>query len=96
MSFGGWQDLVNGLYEGCGGFIILLSIIKLHKDKMVRGVHILTTAFFMSWGWWNLYYYPHLGQWVSWVGGLLIVTANSFWVGQMIYYTRKERRDREH
>lgn len=84
-----WQDLVNGLFETSGGFFILLSVLKLLRDKRVYGVHWLTTAFFMSWGWWNLYYYPHLGQWVSFGGGVFLVGMNTIWVGLLLYYARR-------
>jgi len=45
-------------------------------------------VFFTSWGMWNLFYYPHLGQWYSFAGGVFIVSVNTFWLGQIIYYRR--------
>lgn len=81
-------DLVNGAYEFGGGLMLLRNVRQLHRDKQVRGVSVLTAAFFASWGWWNLYYYPHLGQWTSFVGGILVAAVNLVWVGQMVYYTR--------
>ena len=83
-----WQDMVNGGYEFFGAFAIMLSIIKLHKDKFVAGVSWMHTAFFMSWGWWNCYYYPYLEQWASFYGGIAIVICNTVWLCQMIYYVR--------
>lgn len=68
------------------------NVRQLYKDKQVRGISVLTTVFFTSWGVWNLYYYPHLDQWLSFAGGLVIVTANVAWVSQMFYYNRKEKR----
>jgi hypothetical protein len=84
-------DLINGLFESTGAFFILLSVLKLHRDKKVRGVHWLHTSFFAAWGYWNLYYYPHLGQWFSFWGGIGITVTNTVWVLQLIYYTRSER-----
>lgn len=87
-----WQDAVNGLfYEATGALWIGFSILRLHRDKVVRGVHVAQVLFFASWGWWNLYYYPHLGQWASFWGGLGIVLANGIWLGQVVYYTLAER-----
>ena len=60
---------------------------------MVRGVSWMATTFFTSWGYWNLYYYPHLDQWWSFAGGVLIVVANTLWIGMMIYYIRQESRE---
>ena len=79
-------DLVNGLFEVLSGFMILNHCRCLLKDKQVKGVSILSTVFFSLWGFWNLYYYPSLGQWFSFYGGLLLVFANVLWVGLMIRY----------
>lgn len=86
-----WQDLINGTFEFGAGFAVLLHCRQLFKDKMVRGISWLATLFFSSWGIWNLYYYPHLGQWASFFGGLSIVSANLLWVSMMGYYIWKER-----
>jgi len=86
-------DLINSLYEFCGGFVIILSIIKLHRDKMVKGVHWIQILFFMSWGYWNLFYYFHLDQFMSWIAGMFIVATNTIWFLQMIYYIRKEKNE---
>jgi len=80
-------DLINGLFEFCGSLFIFLSVKKLHQDKHVAGVSWLHAGFFLAWGWWNLAYYPHLGQWISLAGGLAIVVMNSIWFGQLIYYS---------
>ena len=88
-----WQDAVNGAFECFAGFFVLLHCIRLYKDKMVRGVSVVATMFFSSWGFWNLYYYPHLDQWLSFFGGILIVTANVAWVYLLVYYKAKERRE---
>jgi hypothetical protein len=84
-------DLINGTFESCGAFFIFQSVLKLHRDKMVRGVSWLHSGFFAVWGYWNLFYYPHLEQWVSFVGGIGIVSTNTFWLCQIVYYTRQEK-----
>ena len=88
-----WADAVNGSYELIGGIFVFLNCLKLYKDKKIRGVTLSTGLFFASWSWWNLYYYPSLNQWLSFLGGLLIGAANSAWIIMAIYYTRKEKRD---
>ena len=88
-----WPDIVNGMFEMSGALFIAINVRQLHKDKQVRGVHWLPTLFFASWGWWNLFYYPHLGQWWSFAGGMAIAIVNAIWLGQMIHYLRKERSD---
>lgn len=84
------HDTINGMLELGGGLFILLSVFKLHREKKVRGVSWLHVSYFAAWGYWNLLYYPHLGQWLSFAGSLAVVLVNTFWLGQMIYYNRKE------
>lgn len=83
-------DLINGLFELFGSFMVWLNVRQIYKDKEVKGVHIAPTAFFFSWGLWNLYYYPHLNQWFSFIGGISIAIANGLWVILMLYYLRKK------
>lgn len=87
-----WADAANGAFEVLGGVFVLLSVFKTHRDKMVRGVSWPTTVFFMSWGYWNLYFYPSLDQWLSFAGGVFLVAANTVWVVQLAYYLMKEKR----
>jgi len=79
-------DIINGAYEFLGAPFIFLSVMKLHKDKKVSGVSWIHAGFFASWGYWNLFYYPHLGQWYSFIGGLLLVVVNTIWLFQLVYY----------
>jgi len=83
-------DLINGTFEFVGSLMLWRNAWQLHKDKMVKGVHWNATAFFAAWGYWNLFYYPHLDQWWSFWGGVSIVTANTVWLAQMIYYLRRQ------
>lgn len=84
-------DLLNGMFELLGGVFIWMHIRQILKDKAVKGVSIPATGFFTSWGFWNLYYYPHLGQWWSFTGGVVIVLANIIWISLMLYYSRGSR-----
>lgn len=75
-----WPDAVNGLFELAGGFALWNNVGRIRKDKQVRGVNWQVTLFFTSWGFWNLFYYPSLDQWLSFAGGLNIVAANAVWL----------------
>ena len=87
-----WQDGINGLFELLGGIFVLLNCIKLYSDKKVKGVSFIAMAYFVLWGYWNIYYYPHLEQWISFAGGLTIVAMNTLWIVMGFYYIRKEKR----
>ena len=82
-------DLINGLFEAFGTIFVYLHIRQIRKDKTVAGISIPAVVFFTSWGFWNIFYYPHLEQWISFVGGLGIVTMNSIWVYYLIKYWKR-------
>lgn len=82
------------MFEFLGGLFITLSCIKLYRDKKVRGVSFVHVAYFTAWGYWNIHYYPHLEQWVSFAGGLGVVLTNTVWLVMLIWYIRKERNDK--
>lgn len=84
-----WPDLINGLFELLAGFMVLNHCRVLHAEKMVRGVSAASTFFFLAWGFWNLYYYPALGQSLSFYGGLAVVAANVLYLGMMLHYRAK-------
>jgi hypothetical protein len=83
-----WADNVNGLYELLAGFFVLNHCRRLLIDKSVRGVSLVSTIFFASWGMWKLVYYPLLGQWASFFGGLSVFGANVLWIALIIKYRK--------
>lgn len=83
-----WQDTTNGTFEFMGGVFLWINCYRLWKDKKVRGVSILVSIFWASWSVWNLYYYPHLGQWASFAGALNIAIPNALWAVMAIHYGR--------
>lgn len=79
-------DLVNGLFEAWGAVAVWRNGFQLLNDKVYKGVRLDSTVFFMAWGYWNIYYYPSLDQWLSFVAGLFLVAGNTWWVWLMVYY----------
>lgn len=86
-------DFINGLFEGLGALMICISIRRVLIDRMSRGVSPWSILFFTVWGYWNLYFYAHLGQSWSLSGAVLMVASNTTRVGLLIYYRRKEIRE---
>lgn len=82
-------DLVNGLFEFVGSCFTWMNVRAVWRDKGYAGIHLPAIAFFMSWGAWNLYFYPHLDQWWSFAGGASLVLANVAWVCSMAYWGRR-------
>lgn len=86
-------DLINGFFESIGGIMIWFNVLAIMKDKEVKGINWWTVVFFTSWGYWNLWYYPYLNQWASFLGGLVIVSGNTAWIYLCMKY-RKEAKER--
>jgi hypothetical protein len=83
------NDIFNGIFEFGGALLTCLSIRRLLIDRAVAGVSWLPTAFFTAWGFWNLYYYPSLGQMFSFAGGAALVLANAVNVGLLLRFGGK-------
>lgn len=79
-----WPDLINGGFELIGAYFTWRNFVQLRRDRHLAGVYWPTTAFFAAWGLWNLIYYPALGQWASFAGGVLLVAGNVAWVALAI------------
>lgn len=83
-------DAVNATYELLGCIAIGASCYRVHKDKQVKGVSLVTVGFFTSWGFWNLYYYPHIGQLYSGIGAAITCATNCLWVYLIVKYRSKK------
>jgi hypothetical protein len=58
---------------------------------LINGLFEASVVFFTAWGVWNLFYYPALGQSLSFIGGLFVVVANSIYVGMLLIYSKGTR-----
>ena len=81
-------DLINGSFEMIAGFLTWMNVKAVYRDKGYKGVSLPPITLFAIWGIWNLYYYPSLFQWLSFIGGINVVIANILWVFLMIHYGR--------
>ncbi len=81
-------DVANAAFELFGAVLNWKNVAQIRRDRRVRGVDWRTWVFFTAWGWWNLYYYPSLGQWFSTAAGAVMVTANTVWISYAIKYRK--------
>lgn len=81
-----FPDLLNGIFEFGLSYFILKSIQKIRVDKKVLGFYMPTIYWTTAWGLYNIFYYPYLGQWFSFVGGITVVTLNLIWLSHYFYY----------
>jgi hypothetical protein len=89
------MDKINAVAEVIACIVLLPSIMRAWRLKVVQGVHWLTPAFFWSYGIWNLFYYHSLEQWWSGMAAILLATQNTVWLLMVILYTPR-RCDPEH
>jgi hypothetical protein len=86
-----YLDIINGLFELCGGFLCWLNVKQILKDQSVKGVYWPIQIFFSAWGIWNLFFYSGLSQWMSFYGGIFLAIGNISWVILAAYYSRKSK-----
>lgn len=80
------KDAINGGFELLAGIFVLNHCRVLHAHKAVRGVSMVSVAFFTLWGLWNPFYYSALQQPLSFYGGIFVVAANALYLGMMFSY----------
>jgi len=73
-------DLVNALFEFGGSIYIWINVFRILKDKKTRGLDWKSWIFYTIWGMWDFYYYPHLGQWISFWAAVNLSIGNVTWV----------------
>lgn len=73
-------DLINGGFELLSSAMMVPSIIRAWRARKITGVHWTMPVFFVLWGVWNIFYYPHLGQWFSLLGAIMLLITNSLWL----------------
>lgn len=79
-------DLLNSLFELSGAAFVFFSIRDTLKNKSATGISIITVLFFSVWGYWNLFYYPSLEQWLSATGAILLAITNTVWLTLVLYF----------
>lgn len=85
------MDLANAFFEFGGSMFVLNHARILYKEKMVRGLSLLSVVFFFAWGIFNIFYYSHLEQKFSWYAGMMVTFANLIWICMIVYYRRVEK-----
>ncbi len=81
-----WPDIINGAFEFGGAVALWQNVRAIRRDKRLQGVHWIPALFFAMWGIWGLFYYPHLDQWVSFTGGIALVSVNIIWLWFVAWY----------
>lgn len=79
-------DICNAVFEMIGAWFTVQNTIRVRRDRGYAGIYVPAILFFFSWGAWNMFFYPHLGQWWSFAAGAFLFCANLSWVIALVYY----------
>jgi hypothetical protein len=82
------NDNINAIFVAISGILILLSAVKVAKNKSAAGVSPLTVAFFVAFGVWNLWFYSSLNQVGSMAAQTVNCTANIAWLALILIYRK--------
>lgn len=83
-------DMINASFEVTASAAVLNHCRVLLHDRQVSGVSTTSTGFFFAWGLWNLFYYPHIGQPLSFAAGIAVTVANCLWLVLLIAFSRRQ------
>lgn len=73
-------DILNAIFELGGGILLWLNVRSARRAKKIAGVHWAPVVFFTVWGAWNLWFYPSVGCWLSFLAGINVLVANLCWI----------------
>lgn len=73
-------DLINGAFEAFGAWSVWANVKRLQRDRDVKGIVWQFTIVWWLWGVWNLFYYPSLHQFASFIAGIVLVAGNAVWL----------------
>ena len=79
-------DVINAAFEIGATAALSFHVQAIVRAKRVLGVSIVPIVFYQLWGGWNLFYYPALGQSLSFAAGVGVFAMNSVHVCLMLYY----------
>ena len=82
-------DLINGAFEFLAALAVWHNVAILRRTQRFEGMSVLSVAFFTVWGFWNLYFYPHLGQLFSAAAAGAVALGNAVF----FYYAMRYRND---
>tara|TARA_R100000329_G_scaffold77133_1_gene66308 strand:- start:32 stop:307 length:276 start_codon:yes stop_codon:yes gene_type:complete len=84
-------DQINSGFIFVAGIFYVLNLLKLIKDKDVKGISKLSIVFFSIWNIWTLFFFLMVTEFWWTIGAYIIVTVlNVVYIILMIKYGRKK------
>jgi hypothetical protein len=74
-------DFINSFgFELVSCIFLSLNIIALYRDKVVKGLSLLSAGFYATWACWNVFYYFHLDQPASFWVAIPVAVLTTWWI----------------
>ncbi|MCX6159238.1 MAG: hypothetical protein NTY74_14755 [Ignavibacteriae bacterium] len=80
------EDFINTLFQFFGSAAAMSNILKIRKDKQVKGISVWASLFFSMWGLWSLYYYNASEHSINFYYFALLSLLNIIWLVMAFYY----------
>jgi hypothetical protein len=79
-------DQINAGFEMAGAISRTFDCVQLYRAKRFVGGSLFTAFFFLMWGFFNIVFYPSLGQTYSYLAALALTTMNALWLVMAMYF----------
>jgi hypothetical protein len=87
------SDWVNSLFCLGGAVFILFSILKVRRDKQIKGISWAHVIFFHAWGWWNLFFFAMIGEKFAFACAVVLVVTEAVWINELLHCSNYPRGD---
>jgi len=85
-------DLINGTLEFVCSIMLWLDVRAVWRARGAAGVSIGARVFFWFWSVWNLWWYPHLGQYISAAGAVAVMLPQTLWLFLLVSFHKRTPR----
>ena len=82
-------DLINGAVEFAGSLAAWANVVTLYRDRGYAGISVGVMGFFAARSLWRGWFYLHLGQPMSVIGGCSNAFAYCLFVILMIHFGKR-------
>ena len=85
-------DQVNSGFVSIAALFYILNLLKLIKDKEVKGISKISIAFFSLWNVWTLFFFIAVSEYWWTIGAYVAVAIlNITYIALMVKYSRGKR-----
>jgi hypothetical protein len=82
-------DFINACFLFTAAICCIFSIVKISKDKTIKGVSILQILHLWAWTTWGVFFYAYYQIYLSFWCSLILTITETIWVAQIFYYRER-------